>query len=297
MGQRVSLWEVSGASFPRLPGVRGRIPSAAGRISSVGSPFRVRSSTGWGSLLRFPSRGLWRREDCSSLRLLELGSPAPSPPSRGTGGWSHRGSRSLGLRSTSVLWDTFLAVRAPRDGALGLRWLFGSWGVLSFPSPARRSLTVRLPRSAQETGRLQGLAPPTSPVESESVLQLLDSLFLPWVCFPSEALSRNRVTACALTVGLNGLPCPIPAPVSSLPVPFPGDCSPRQGADAGPIPSVRFRGSLPSRVAASLGFSTSKSDCHDLEVRGFVPKGSALAALSVSTVSPDRKSTRLNSSH
>ena len=39
-------------------------------------------------------------------------------------------------------------------------------------------------------------------------------------------------------------------------------------------------------VAASLGFSTSKSDCHDFEVRGVFPKASALAALSVRTISP-----------
>ena len=202
MGQRVSLWEVSGASLPRLPGGSGSETIGCGsnllrRLPLSGSLERkMRPPT------PVPLAGPGRR--VGSLRHRLLGDGALllllSPRGEPVAGVSTV-QRNLEDRSTSVLWCGFLAVPAPRDGELVLRWLSGSQGVLSFPCCARRSLTVRLPRSAQETGRLQGLAPPTSPVESESVLQLLDSLFLPWVCFPSEALSRNRVATCVDTVG------------------------------------------------------------------------------------------------
>lgn len=101
-----------------------------------------------------------------SLRpwLLELGLSRSLSPLTGDG-WleSPRSVDVSGTARPPFSGAQFLAVLAPRDGALGIRWRSGSLGVLSFPCSARRSLTVRDPHSVRITGRLQGLVPPTSP--------------------------------------------------------------------------------------------------------------------------------------
>jgi len=199
------------------PGARGRRQSV--RVESARSA-RPRGSA---RVERVDPHSGSPRGDTSPLESLRVGfwrwgSPAPSPPSRGTGGRSLRGAPITRRSARPPFSERVPCGSCPRDGVLGLRWRSGSQGVLSFPCCARRSLTVRDLRSANVTGRLQGLAPPTSPVESGSVLQLPGSLFLPWVCFPSEALSRDRVTTCVGTVGrtVSRVPSRLRFPVGPL---------------------------------------------------------------------------------
>ena len=226
--------------------------------------------------------------------LSERGSPAPSPPFAGgrvTGGSTVR--RNLGDRTTSVASRAFLSVRPARSrntrASMDLRVDPGASGARS----ARRSLTVR-PCAQTRDRPTSGVSPPTSPVESGGVLQPPNSLFLPWVLFPFEALSTfARNLAAPLSIRRSPVD-PSRHRFPGSPSAFSSDFSWEQRFwTLARGPSVRGWGQQPSPVVASLGFLTSKSDCHDFEVRGVFPRDSALAALSVWTVSPsvvDRKS-------
>jgi len=130
----------------------------------------------------------------------------PFPPSR-VGGWLEA-PRDIDLsmpRSTSVPGSATSRspwVRSTRS-SMALRVHGGSSRSLAVPVAPSPSCDLR---SAQVTGRLQGLAPPTSPVEFERVLQRANSLFLPWVFLPFEALSRLRPEPSRAPSSTPGLP-------------------------------------------------------------------------------------------
>jgi hypothetical protein len=142
MGQRISLWDLPGASTTRLPGCTGTDRVGAGRISVIGSPSRVRSTRGCGPPLRFPSRGRVARPDRSGA-LLEVGLSCSFSPLAG-GRWrevprfpTNRGP--LDLRSL---------VRAPR-------------GACSEGRRTRSSMDLRL-----RGGSFRSLAAPVAPSPS-----------------------------------------------------------------------------------------------------------------------------------
>ena len=110
------------------------------------------------------------------------------------------------------------------------------------PRPIASSPRAPTALSRAPSGRLQGFAPPTSPFR-RSPLPAIDDLILPWASFPSEALLA--------AAGVRGLP-----QVRSPRLPHGAEA---EASTRGPAGSVRWSGSRPSRDAASLGFSTSKS--------------------------------------
>lgn len=154
---------------------------------------------------------------------------------------------------------------------LGLRWISGPRReasnlrpVTSAPSPPPRCFRSR-------GGRLQGLAPPTSPVRRGGVLQLPLRLFLPWVLFPLRGSPPDRCRR------HRGGPC-VGAAVSRCSHPAAGLPDARSFPDCSGRSRTRARrrlfdpgASLRRRRWPPWGFLTSKSDCHDFEGRGRIP--------------------------
>jgi hypothetical protein len=182
------------------------------------------------------------------------GSPAPSPPSRGTGGRSLRGPPitrgPLDLRSLVQVPCGL----APRDGALGFRWRFGFRGgsFRSLAAPVAPSPSV-IRALHVITGRLQGVAPPTSPDECEVYCnaRILCS-FLGFFSPPrlSPEIAGHLRGPCRIAVSR------VPSRLRFPNCPIRGSrIAPRiKGRTLARFPSVRFRGLPPLPVAASLGF-------------------------------------------
>ena len=182
----------AGAVTSRWPSVR--------RGSGCGPRLLVPHSTGR-SLSR-PARTLPCSPDCSREPLRSRALRIPLSSSRATGcfGVSTRPAMSRGrVRpplavesrcSAPPLGGTFRRRRSTRqfDGSRA------RGGCFEHPPRDLRSFTTfaLLP---QPDGRLQGLVPPTSPACARSVLQLRSTLFLPWVCSPSQVAARTSAAA------------------------------------------------------------------------------------------------------
>lgn len=213
VGRRISLREVIGPRSIRLPGPNGSNTLGHGSFSPVGAPSRARSFWTFGSDLRVPSRGTPPPESLR-VRLWRSAVLLPLPPSRG-GGWRVQPRSSEISRTARPLRSLANPSRGtPRDGALVLRWRFGSRG--SSRSRPLPSLPHR-PRTATRA------APAGSRVFLHRRVQWnpvvccnvrVHCSFLGF-CSPSRRWSRSRDgRARALSSSTAGLPVVHPGPDS-----------------------------------------------------------------------------------